>query len=276
MFLFEAIKVLIFGVVEGITEWLPVSSTGHMLLLDRFMPLSVSADFYGVFEVLIQLGAVLAVAVRYKDVLSPIGKSQAERRGVARLWLVTLIGVLPSAVIGFFLDDIIEERLYSPVIVAIMLVVYGVAFIVAEALMKKRSASVSALSELTPRRGLLIGAFQVLALIPGTSRSGATILGAYICGATRPVAAEFSFLLAIPTMLGAGALRAVKFFAEGHRLSAQEIILLALGTLTAYAISRVSVGFLTDFVRRRGFTAFGVYRIILGGILLFYFLVGRG
>ena len=258
--------------VEGITEWLPVSSTGHMLLLDRFMPLEVSESFYRVFEVLIQLGAVLAVVVRYKDILSPIGKSDEDRRSVFRLWLITLWGVFPSAAIGFFFDDTIEKLFYTPTVVALMLVIYGVAFIVAETVMKKRASAVTELTQVTPKRALSIGLFQVLALIPGTSRSGATILGAYLCGASRPLAAEFSFLLAIPTMLGAGLLRTVKFFFEGNRLSVNEVMLLAIGTLTAYAVSRVTVGFLTDFVRKHGFYAFGIYRIIFGGVLLLYFL----
>lgn len=271
MFLFELLKALIFGIIEGVTEWLPVSSTGHMLLLDGLLRLNVSDSFYEVFEVLIQLGAACAVAVKYRERLTPFGKSAEGRRATRRLWQATLLGVLPSAVIGLLFDDLIEEKLYTPTVVALMLILYGAAFIIAEALMKKGTPKATDLSHIDNKKAITVGLFQILSLVPGTSRSGVTILGAYLCGASRSLAAEFSFLLALPTMIGAGALRGVKFIAEGNGLRLSELAILAAGTLTAYAVSRIVVDFLTDFVRKHGFLIFGIYRIILGGILLFYF-----
>ena len=271
MFLFELIKAIVFGVVEGITEWLPVSSTGHMLLLDEFLRLHVSENFYEVFEVLIQLGAACAVAVKYREILTPFGKSTEQRRASIRLWRMILIGLLPSAVIGFFFDDIIEEKFYTPTVVASMLLLYGIAFIIAEVALKKRTPNATELTHIDNKKAMAVGLFQVLSLIPGTSRSGVTILGAYICGASRALATEFSFLLALPTMLGAGLLRVVKFIAEGNRLTISELVILGVGAITAYFVSRLTVEFLTEFVRKRGFFIFGIYRIILGGILLLYF-----
>lgn len=271
MFLFELLKAILFGIVEGITEWLPVSSTGHMLLLDELLRLDVSEKFYEVFEVLIQLGAVCAVAVKYRERLTPFGRNGGKRAEAFHLWRVTLVGVLPSAVIGFLFDDLIEEKFYTPTVVAIMLFLYGVGFISAELIMKKRRARVTDLSQMDGKKAAVVGLFQTLALIPGTSRSGATILGAYLCGASRQTATEFSFLLAIPTMLGAGLLRAVKFFIEGSRFTLSELVILAVGAITAYAVSRIVVDLLTEFVRKRGFFIFGIYRIILGGVILLFF-----
>ena len=271
MFFFEILKAIFFGIVEGVTEWLPVSSTGHMLLAEELLHLDMSDSFYRVFEVVIQLGAVAAVAVRYREKLSPFGKTTEQRRETAALWRVTAIGVIPSAIIGALLDDVIERLFYTPTVVAIMLLLYGVGFIAAEIINRKRAPSVTSLSQIDNKKAVLVGLFQTLSLIPGTSRSGATILGAYICGASRTVATEFSFLLAIPTMLGAGLLRGVKFLAEGNRVEPSELVILAVGIATAYLVSRIAVDFLTDFVSRRGFLAFGIYRIILGGALLWFF-----
>ena len=270
MFLFELLKAIIFGIVEGVTEWLPVSSTGHMLLLDEILRLDLSADFYEVFEVVIQLGAALAVAVKYRDMLSPFRKNAEQMRTALRLWRVTVIGVIPSAVAGLLLDDLIEEKFYTPTVVATTLLLYGIAFIIVEIIMKKRAPTVTYLSQINSKRATAIGLFQILSLIPGTSRSGATILGGFLCGASRSVATEFSFLLALPTMLGAGLLRGAKFFLEGNSLALSELVLLAVGTLTAYAVSRIAVDFLTGFVKIHGFTVFGIYRIILGGVILLF------
>ncbi len=275
MLLAEILKAIIFGAVEGITEWLPISSTGHMILLEALMPLDVSEEFYSFFEVAVQLGAIFAVMLHYRKRLLPFGKEGAERRAVLRLWGLTLIAVIPSGVIGLLFDDTLEELFYNPPTVAVTLILYGIGFIAVERYRKGRSPRLSQMSEVTPRQALGVGLFQTLALIPGTSRSGATILGACLLGASRPLAAEFSFFLAIPTMFGAGALRGVGFFAEGNVPTLPETAILAVGMLTAFAVSAVTVKFLTDIVRRHSFSAFGVYRMILGAAVLIYFFTGR-
>ncbi|MBQ8849876.1 MAG: undecaprenyl-diphosphate phosphatase [Clostridia bacterium] len=275
MFPLEILKSILFGIVEGITEWLPVSSTGHLILLGELLRFDASDAFYELFDVVIQLGAICAVIVIYRQRLVPLHKSVGERRQTYRLWWLTLLGVLPSAVAGLFFDDLLDAYFYNPLTVAVMLVAYGVAFIAVERAKRGSEPSFSDISELTPKRALLVGLFQVLSLIPGTSRSGATILGAYLCGASRPLAAEFSFFLAIPTMAGAGALKAAKFFFEGNVLSLTEIAILLVGTLTAFFISLVSVRFLTELVRRHSFSGFGVYRIVLGALVLIYYFAGR-
>lgn len=271
----EILKVILLGIVEGITEWLPVSSTGHLILLRELLRFDASDAFYELFDVVIQLGAICAVIVIYRQRLVPLHKSVGERRQTYRLWWLTLLGVLPSAVAGLFFDDLLDAYFYNPLTVAVMLVAYGVAFIAVERAKRGSEPSFSDISELTPKRALFVGLFQVLSLIPGTSRSGATILGAYLCGASRPLAAEFSFFLAIPTMAGAGALKAAKFFFEGNVLSLTEALILLVGTLTAFFVSLVSVRFLTDLVRRHSFSGFGVYRIVLGALVLIYYFAGR-
>ena len=276
MFFVEILKALLLGLVEGITEWLPISSTGHMLLLDGLIGLRVSEDFYGVFEVVIQLGALLAVVEKYWRRLLPVGGGLEERRNVLRLWGLIAIGVLPSAVVGFFLDDLIESVFFTPTVVATALLVYGVIFIFIEKIRPRGAARIREPSDMTLGSALTVGAFQVLALIPGTSRSGATMIGGLLCGATPAAATEYSFLLAIPTMAGAGFLRTVKFFAEGGVLNYSEMLLLAIGTVMAFLVSRVIVGLLTELVTKKGFRLFGIYRIILGGILLLYFYIMRG
>ena len=268
MFFFEIMKAIIFGIVEGVTEWLPVSSTGHMLLLDGILRLEVSDSFYRVFEVVVQLGAVAAVIVKFRDRIIPQKGAPHMRPQVCRLWRLILVGVLPSAVAGYFFDDLIEKLFYTPTVVAITLIFYGLAFIAAELFISKRATTINDIHMMDNKRAATVGLFQTLALIPGTSRSGATILGAYLLGASRSVAAEFSFLLAIPTMLGAGFLRVVKFIIDGNFPSGAELLLLAVGTAVAYAVSRIVVELLVDLVRRRGFIIFGIYRIILGGVIL--------
>jgi undecaprenyl-diphosphatase len=266
---------MIFGIVEGVTEWLPISSTGHMILLDGLMPLGGGEEFYELFSVVIQLGAILAVAVSWRRRLIPVGKGRDERRSTYRLWGLILLGVLPSAVTGLLLDDLLEKYLYGHITVAVTLIVYGVAFIAVERYKRNKQGRYASAEELTPQGALLTGFFQTLALIPGTSRSGATILGAYLCGATREGATEFSFLLALPTMLGAGLLKAVKFILEGNSLSFTEWGILAIGTATAFFTSLIVIGVLTGFVRRHGFTGFGIYRIILGAVVLVYYFLIR-
>ena len=276
----EIFKAILFGIVEGITEWLPVSSTGHMILLDEFVSFNVSsgkeaaAAFFEMFEVVIQLGAIGAVLVYFFHKLNPFSKKKGEiqKKQTWNLWGKVIVAVLPSAVLGLILDDWMDEHLYNFVVVAITLVIYGVAFIVVERLNKRLRPRITDVNEIDYRTALLIGAFQCLALIPGTSRSGATILGAILLGVSRPAAAEFSFFLAIPTMAGASALKLVKYLME--RLpNGNELIVLAVGCVVAFGVSLLVVRGLMNFVRKRSFASFGVYRIVLGVIVIGYYLV---
>lgn len=257
---------VLFGVLEGVTEWLPISSTGHLILLDHFLAFPARPVFFELFEVVIQLGAIGAVVVLYCEKLNPFGgqKSESERRDTWRLWGLVLLAALPSAVIGLLLDDFLDEHLFNPFVVALALIFYGVAFILLE---KRRKLTPSG-GQITKKTALGVGLFQVLALIPGTSRSGATMLGGSLLGLSRAGAAEFSFFLGIPTMLGASALKCVKFFLEGNALLREEWLMLAAGALTAFLTSLVIIRFLIDFVKRHGFTGFGVYRILLGAAVL--------
>ena len=274
---------LLFGIVEGITEWLPISSTGHMILLDEFLSFSVGSgdfgvEFYNFFEVVIQLGAILAVIVTYFGKLNPLApsKSAVEKKATWSLWFKVVVAVIPSAVAGVLLDDLLDAHLYNYLTVAVALVVYGVAFILIEKY-KKGEPTVNDTHGITYKTALLVGAFQMLSLIPGTSRSGATILGAMLLGLSRSPAAEFSFFLAIPTMLGASLLRGLKFFMyvgeSGVSVPASAWVVLAVGTVTAFVVSMAAIKFLTDFVKKHSFSAFGVYRIVLGALVLLYFLV---
>ena len=273
--LIQIIKSIIFGVVEGVTEWLPISSTGHMILLEELMPLGVSEEFYELFSVVIQLGAILAVAVSYRKRLTPVGKRREEKRRTYKLWGLIILGVLPSGVTGFFLDDLLDKYLYNYITVAVTLIVYGVAFIAIDRYKRKNGDTYESAENFTPRAAFFTGLFQTLALVPGTSRSGATILGAYLLGATREAATEFSFLLALPTMLGAGLLKTAKFFIEGNLFSHTEIGILAIGVVTAFFTSLAVIGALTGFVRKHGFSGFGIYRIILGAAVLIYYFLTR-
>ena len=273
MLLFEILKALLFGVIEGVTEWLPISSTGHMIILDSLMPLEVSREFYELFSVVIQLGAIMAVAVKYFQRLSPFTKRRELKVENLHLLKLTVMGVIPSAVMGLLLDDLLDKYLYNPYTVAAMLALYGVGFIVVERWRAERPPSLERVEAITLPLALKIGAFQVLSLIPGTSRSGATILGGMMLGLSREAATEFSFFLALPTMLGAGALKTVKYFAEGMRLSCSEIFLLLTGTLSAYCVSIMAIEFLTDYVKKHSFVSFAVYRICLGIAVMLYFLL---
>ena len=275
MFILELLKSLLFGIVEGITEWLPISSTGHMILLNEFLSLNVSEEFWEMFQVVIQLGAILAVIVLFFGKLNPFApsKTAAEKKGTWRLWGLVILAVLPSAVIGLLLDDWLDEHFYNYITVAVALIVYGVAFILIEKLRKNQRTRVERVEDLTARDALLVGGFQVLAVIPGTSRSGSTILGGMLFGLSRTAAAEFSFYLAIPTMAGASLLKAVKYFLEGNVPSAQEWVLLGVGCLVAFLVSLLVIRYLMDYVRRHSFSAFGIYRIVLGILVLGYFLL---
>ncbi len=265
----ELLKALLYGVVEGITEWLPVSSTGHLILLGEICPLRVSPAFSETFDVVIQLGAILAVIFLFFRKLNPLSraKSALERKNTRRLWLMVLLAVVPSAAAGVLLDDWLDAHLYNYITVAITLTVYGVLFILLEARNAPR-ASATAAEEIDGRQAFRIGLFQVLSLIPGTSRSGATILGGMLCGTSREAAAEFSFFMAIPTMLGAGLLKVGKLFAEGVDVTATEWGILAVGCISAFLVSLCAIRFLMDFVKRHSFAAFGWYRIGLGILVL--------
>ena len=271
---FEVLKAIILGIVEGITEWLPVSSTGHMILLDEFMKLSVSESFMEMLLVVIQLGAILAVPVLFFDRLNPFTKkkSECERKSTLSLWLKVIVGAVPAAVIGLLLDDILDEYLYNYIVVSIALIVYGVAFILVERHNKDKAPRVSDVYDLTYGDALKIGAFQVLSLIPGTSRSGSTILGGILTGVSRGAAAEFSFFMAIPVMLGASGLKLLKYLVGGGIPTGNEILLLLIGMAVSFLVSLFAIKFLTDFVKRHSFSPFGVYRIILGLAVIGYFV----
>lgn len=273
MLFIEVLKAILFGIVEGITEWLPVSSTGHMILLDEFLRLDVSEEFFEMFEVVIQLGAILAVVVLFFRKLNPfaLSKSADEKKGTWSLWFKVIVAIIPSGVVGVLLDDWFNEHFYNYVVVAVALILYGVAFILIEKFKKNANISVDSADNITYKEALLIGAFQVLAIIPGTSRSGSTILGAMLFGLSRTAAAEFSFFMAIPTMAGASLLKGAKFLASGVSVSAYEWVYLAVGCAVAFLVSLAAIKYLMDYVRRHSFASFGVYRIILGAVVLAYF-----
>ena len=258
--------VLLLGLLEGITEWLPISSTGHLILLEDRLPAFMSENFRELFDVVIQLGAISAVLLLWRDELNPLPK--AERGRTLRLWGCILLGVLPSAVVGLLLDGWIFSHLFNPQTVAAMLILWGILFLASEAILKRRPPTVLRSEELSLRKSFEIGLWQTLALIPGTSRSGVTVLGARFHGCERETAARFSFFLAIPTMLGASLLQGLRAVAEGFVPTKEELTWLLLGALTAFAVSLVSLRFLTDYVRRHGFFVFGIYRILLGLLVL--------
>ncbi|MBQ7758958.1 undecaprenyl-diphosphate phosphatase [Anaerotignum sp.] len=271
--IFEVLKAILFGIVEGITEWLPISSTGHMILLNEFVKLQVSEKFYNMFEVVIQLGAILAVILLFFHKLNPFSpkKSGPQKRNTWRLWFKVVIAVLPSAVIGLPLDDWMDAHFYNYVVVAITLIVYGIAFLFVERANESRSLKVNTVYDIDLKTAILIGCFQCLSLIPGTSRSGSTILGAIILGVGRSAGAEFSFFLAIPTMLGASALKLVKFLLSGATATGMELVILAVGCVVSFVVSLLVIKGLMEYVRKHSFAVFGVYRIILGALVLGYF-----
>ena len=271
----EILKVIFLGIVEGITEWLPISSTGHMILVDEFLKLNVSDGFKEMFFVVIQLGAILAVPVIFWKKLFPFSKksTKEEKVQIWHLWFKVVVGVLPAAVLGLLLDDFLDEHLYNFVVVAIALVVYGVAFILVEKFKKDKEYRIESVYDITYKDALIIGAYQVLSLIPGTSRSGSTILGGMLTGVSRTAAAEFSFFLAIPVMLGASALKVLKFVMEGFTATTLELALLAVGIVVSFLVSLAVIEFLMSFVKKHSFKAFGIYRIALGALVLMYFLI---
>ena len=303
MDIIELVKAAVFGVVEGITEWLPISSTGHMLLLKQFLTMNVSEDFWNMFLVVIQLGAILAVCVMFFHRLNPFSpkKSAGEKRDTWTLWAKTIVACLPAAIIGIPIDDWMEENLGSPFIIAAALIVYGIAFIVIETVRERRAervleggtstakhlsapaetltrseladadARVQSLEELDWKTAIGIGIFQVLSIVPGTSRSGSTIIGGLILGCKRTVVAEFTFFLAIPVMVGASGLRLVKYFLAGNVPTSMELAILGMGCLVAFVVSLAVIKFLMEFVRRHDFKPFGWYRIVLGVAVIAWF-----
>ena len=268
----ELLKVIFFGIVEGITEWLPISSTGHLILLDEFIKLNASETFMEMFRVVIQLGAILAVIVLYFNKLNPfsVKKNQEERKNTWSLWFKVLIACILAGIIGVLFDDKIDSLFYNYITVAIMLIVYGILFIVLEKKNKNNQCKYQNLNDISLKLAAIIGVFQVLSLIPGTSRSGATIIGAIMFGASRTVAAEFTFFLAIPVMFGASLLKILKF---GLVFTTSEIVILFVGMLVAFLVSIFVIKFLINYIKKNDFKVFGWYRIILGIIVLLYFLI---
>ena len=264
----EIIKAILMGIVEGITEWLPISSTGHMILLEQIVHFNMTEEFMAMFRVVIQLGAILAVVVIYFKKLWPFTRRREAhyvKPDILVLWLKILVACLPAAVLGLVLDDWLDAHLYNYWVVAAMLIVYGILFLVIDT---SRKPKLTEMQQLTFRDALIIGLWQVLAMIPGTSRSGATIVGGLLLGASRPLAAQFTFYLAIPVMFGASGLKLVKYFAHGAVLDGSELSVLLVGMAAAFLVSMLAINFLMDYVKKHSFRAFGWYRIGLGAVVL--------
>jgi undecaprenyl-diphosphatase len=270
--LYEILKVIILGIIEGITEWLPISSTGHMLLVDEFIKLNMSSEFKEMFFVVIQLGAILAVVVifwkkmfpfQFKDKQEPIVKMD-----IILLWLKVVVACIPGAVITILFDDYVEANFKTPLVIALALIVYGVLFIVIEKKNKTKVPRVNTMSDLTYKDALAIGAFQVLSIIPGTSRSGSTIIGGLLIGISRMVIAEFTFFLAVPVMFGLSAIKLLKF---GFVFTQSQLIILLIGTITAFIISILVIKFFINYIKKHDFQVFGWYRIIIGIVVFLYF-----
>lgn len=270
----KILKVIFLGIIEGITEWLPISSTGHMLLVDEFISLDMSISFKEMFFVVIQLGAILAVVIIFWRKMFPFqfkNKSQTcVKKDIFSLWLKTAVACIPGAIVTILFDDYIDKHFHTPVVIASALIIYGVIFIVIEKNNKKRIPKIKNLDEITYKTAFLIGLFQVLSIIPGTSRSGATIIGALLIGVSRVVAAEFTFFLAVPVMFGLSALKIIKF---GLAFTNTELVVLLIGMLVAFVVSIVVIKFLMSYIKSHDFKIFGWYRIVLGIIVLIYFLV---
>lgn len=271
----ELLKAVLFGIVEGVTEWLPISSTGHLILLNEFITLNVSDAFRSMFDVVIQLGAILAVIVLFFHKLNPFSpqKSEGEKKQTWQLWFKVVAAIIPSGIVGVLFDDWMEAHFHNATVVAIALIVYGVAFILVERRNARRvgGKTVEDVYAIDYKTALLIGCFQCLSLIPGTSRSGSTILGAILIGVGRSAGAEFSFFMAIPTMLGASAIKGLKFLLSGVTATGTEIGVLIMGCVVSFLVSLLVIRGLMEYVRRHSFSAFGVYRIILGVVVLVYF-----
>ena len=272
----ELLKAVLFGIVEGITEWLPISSTGHLILLNEFVRLNMSEAFQSMFDVVIQLGAILAVIVLFFHKLNPFApsKSAGEKKQTWDLWFKVVAAILPSGVVGVLFDDWMDAHLHNGIVVSIALIVYGIAFILVERKNQgKYGKAIEDVHNIDYKTALMIGAFQCLSLIPGTSRSGSTILGAIMIGVSRSAGAEFSFFMAIPTMLGASAIKGLKFMLSGVEATATEMGVLIVGCIVSFVVSLLVIKALMEYVRKHSFSAFGIYRIILGTVVLGYFVL---
>ena len=274
----ELLKAVLFGIVEGVTEWLPISSTGHLILLDEFITLSMSDEFKSMFDVVIQLGAILAVIVLFFHKLNPFApsKSGEEKKQTWGLWFKVVAAIIPSGIVGVLFDDWMDAHLHNGIVVSIALIVYGIAFILVERRREGKylnKAAVSDVYDIPYKTAMMIGLFQCLSLIPGTSRSGSTILGAILIGVGRSAGAEFSFFMAIPTMLGASAIKGLKFLLSGVSATGTEIGVLIVGCVVSFVVSLLVIRGLMQYVRNHSFSAFGVYRIVLGIIVLAYFAI---
>jgi undecaprenyl-diphosphatase len=275
MFILEILKAVLFGVVEGITEWLPVSSTGHIILLDEFIRLQASEEFKSMFDVVIQLGAILAVIVIFFHKLNPFDpkKSPAKKKATWELWFKVCVAILPSGIVGVLFDDWMDAHLHNWFVVSLMLIVYGVAFLYVERLNAKRTAAINKVWDIDWRTAVLIGCFQCLSLVPGTSRSGSTILGAILLGVGRSAGSEFSFFMAVPTMLGASAIKLLKFLLSGAAFGFGELVILLVGTVVSFVVSMIAIKALMNYVRNHSFAAFGWYRIVLGIVVILFFAI---
>ena len=272
----ELLKAVLFGIVEGITEWLPVSSTGHLILLNEFVTLKMSEEFQSMFDVVIQLGAILAVIVLFFHKLNPFApsKSKAEKKQTWSLWFKVVAAIIPSGVVGVLFDDWMDAHLHNGIVVSVALIVYGIAFILVERRNQgKFSRIIDDVHDIDYKTALMIGLFQCLSLVPGTSRSGSTILGAIMIGVGRSAGAEFSFFMAIPTMLGASAIKGLKFLLSGVEATGTEIGVLVVGCVVSFVVSLLVIKGLMEYVRKHSFSAFGVYRIALGIVVLAYFAI---
>ena len=272
----ELLKAILFGIVEGITEWLPISSTGHLILLNEFVTLNMSEEFQSMFDVVIQLGAILAVIVLFFHKLNPFApsKSAGEKKQTWNLWFKVVAAIIPSGVVGVLFDDWMDAHLHNGIVVSIALIVYGIAFILVERKNQgKHLKMIGDVHDIDYKTALMIGFFQCLSLIPGTSRSGSTILGAILIGVSRSAGAEFSFFMAIPTMLGASAIKGLKFLLSGVSATGTEIGVLLVGCIVSFLVSLLVIRGLMEYVRKHSFSAFGVYRIVLGAVVLLYFAI---
>lgn len=267
----DILKSLLLGIVEGITEWLPISSTGHLIIADEFIKLNMSQDFMDMFNVVIQLGAILAVVVIYFKNMWPFTLDKSQnfiKKDTMSMWFKVIVAILPAAIIGIPFDDFFEEKFHNYIVVSLALIIYGILFVLIEKRNKTLVPKVNSISEITYKTAFLIGCFQALSLIPGTSRSGSTILGAILIGVSRVAAAEFSFYMAVPVMFGASAIKLLKF---GFDFTTNEILILLIGMLSAFIVSIIAIKFLISYIKKRDFTAFGYYRIVLGLVVLLFF-----
>lgn len=269
---YNLIKAIILGIVEGVTEWLPISSTGHLILVQEFMKLDARPEFIEMFNVVVQLGAIIAVILIYFNKLNPFSpkKTATEKKDTWNLWFKVLVGCLPAAVLGLMFDDFLDEHFHKFLPIALMLIIYGVLFIIVENRNKDREPSITSFQDFTYKAALIIGFFQVLALMPGTSRSGATIIGALLIGTSRFVATEFSFFLSIPVMIGASGYKMLKFLKIGGAFTGDELMILIVGSVVAFVVSLIVIKFLLNYIKTNDFKPFGWYRIILGVILIGY------